>query len=179
MLMGKSLLTTKEVAQELGISLRQAQRLISQGTLPAKKVGRDFMVEEIALKTIKRLPRGKPRQSNSNHDVPVPPKRPFSKVEDMPNEVTVRQAAEILGVGERRVRKLIERNRLFAYKAGRDHLVDLEDVKAFAVKKQTARSENEMYEALRDLWRSAYHDPELRPRYFAALDEWKAMTESE
>lgn len=53
-------LTTKEVAAELGISLRQVQTLIQRGQLPAEKFGRDYMVKEGDLQLVRERPKGRP-----------------------------------------------------------------------------------------------------------------------
>jgi excisionase family DNA binding protein len=53
-------LTTKEVADELGISLRQVQTLIQRGQLPAEKFGRDYMVRESDLGLVRERPKGRP-----------------------------------------------------------------------------------------------------------------------
>jgi excisionase family DNA binding protein len=54
-------LTTKEVAEKLGISLRQVQTLIQRDRLPATKKGRDWFVLESDLKLIReRKKTGRP-----------------------------------------------------------------------------------------------------------------------
>jgi excisionase family DNA binding protein len=55
-------LTTKEVADKLGISVRQVQTLISLGRLPATKKGRDWFILESDLKLVKeRKKTGRPK----------------------------------------------------------------------------------------------------------------------
>ena len=44
---------TKEAAKRLNISLRRVQQLITLGTLPAQKVGRDYIVLESDLESVK------------------------------------------------------------------------------------------------------------------------------
>jgi excisionase family DNA binding protein len=46
-------LTTKEAAEKLNVSLRNVQQMITAGTLPAKKVGRDYVILERDLETVK------------------------------------------------------------------------------------------------------------------------------
>lgn len=54
-------LTTKEVAEELGISLRQVQTLIQRNRLPATKKGRDWFVLESDLELVReRKKTGRP-----------------------------------------------------------------------------------------------------------------------
>ncbi len=40
------LIGTKEAAEKLGVSLRRVQQLIELGTLPAQKIGRDYLIQE-------------------------------------------------------------------------------------------------------------------------------------
>ncbi|MCA1624988.1 MAG: helix-turn-helix domain-containing protein [Acidobacteria bacterium] len=54
-------LTTKEVAEKLGISLRQVQTLIQRHRLPATKKGRDWFVMESDLELVReRKKTGRP-----------------------------------------------------------------------------------------------------------------------
>jgi excisionase family DNA binding protein len=56
-------LTTKEVAEKLGISVRQVQTLIGLGRLPAEKRGRDWFVLETHLDLVKeRKKTGRPKK---------------------------------------------------------------------------------------------------------------------
>jgi excisionase family DNA binding protein len=59
------MLTTKEVADALGISLRQVQTLIQREKLPAQKFGRDYMVKESDLKLVHERPKGRPPKQAS------------------------------------------------------------------------------------------------------------------
>jgi len=54
------MLTTRDVAERLGVSLRQVQTLIKQGKLPAAKIGRDYVVNESDLKFVQHRPKGRP-----------------------------------------------------------------------------------------------------------------------
>jgi excisionase family DNA binding protein len=47
------LLSTKEAAEKLGVSLRRVQQLITEGTLKANKVGRDYVITEKDLECVK------------------------------------------------------------------------------------------------------------------------------
>lgn len=53
-------LTTKQVAEKLGITPRRVQALIEAGRLPAQKFGRDYMINEKDLKLVKDRKRGRP-----------------------------------------------------------------------------------------------------------------------
>jgi len=46
------LLGTKEAAEKLKISLRRVQQLIELGTLPAQKIGRDYLIQEKDLSNV-------------------------------------------------------------------------------------------------------------------------------
>jgi excisionase family DNA binding protein len=60
-----NLIGTKEAAEKLGVSLRRVQQLIESGTLPAQKIGRDYLIQEKDLNnvTIHGKP-GRPPKSN-------------------------------------------------------------------------------------------------------------------
>jgi excisionase family DNA binding protein len=47
-----NILNTSEAAARLGISTRRVIALIDEGKLAAKKVGRDYVIEEDALMTV-------------------------------------------------------------------------------------------------------------------------------
>ena len=57
------MLTTKEVAERLGVTVRRVQALIQDGQLPAQKVGRDYLVKEKDLKLVEERKPGRPRKS--------------------------------------------------------------------------------------------------------------------
>lgn len=57
------MLTTKEVAEKLGVTIRRVQALITNGQLPAKKFGRDYMIEETDLRLIKNRKVGRPKKA--------------------------------------------------------------------------------------------------------------------
>ena len=52
-------LTTKEAAAALGCSVRNVQKLIKGGTLPAEKMGRDWFVKENDLSRARDLKPGR------------------------------------------------------------------------------------------------------------------------
>jgi excisionase family DNA binding protein len=58
-----SLLTTGEVAERLGVTVRRVQALITSGKLPAQKFGRDYMIDEKDLKLVKERKAGRPRKA--------------------------------------------------------------------------------------------------------------------
>lgn len=56
------LLTTKEAAARLGISVMRVQQLIWDGRLPAEKMGRDYFIKEDDLKLVQDRKPGRPRK---------------------------------------------------------------------------------------------------------------------
>jgi excisionase family DNA binding protein len=57
-------LTTKQVAERLGITPRRVQALIEAGRLPASKFGRDYQIKENDLKLVKNRKRGRPKKED-------------------------------------------------------------------------------------------------------------------
>jgi len=56
------MLGTAEIAQKLGVSQERVRVLITTGRLPAKKLGRDWFVEEKDLKLVRDRKPGRPRK---------------------------------------------------------------------------------------------------------------------
>ena len=62
----KDLISSKEAAEKLGVSLRRVQALITSGRLPAQKIGNSYVVREKDLEIVKDRTPGRPRtKSNS------------------------------------------------------------------------------------------------------------------
>ena len=57
------LLSTADAARALGISVCRVQQLILAHRLPAKKVGRDYVIREGDLAYVRRRHPGRPRTS--------------------------------------------------------------------------------------------------------------------
>ena len=55
------MLTTREVAKELGLSVQRVKQLIYAGRLPAEKLGRDWMIQGEDLKLVEDRKPGRPR----------------------------------------------------------------------------------------------------------------------
>jgi excisionase family DNA binding protein len=60
MLSRMSLLTTKEVAERLGVTVPRVHTFIKEGRLPAEKMGRDFFINESDLKLVANRKTGRP-----------------------------------------------------------------------------------------------------------------------
>jgi excisionase family DNA binding protein len=63
------LLTTKEAAARLGVTVTRVQQLIAAGSLPAEKMGRDYFIEEDDLKLIENRKPGRPRKAQTEKAV--------------------------------------------------------------------------------------------------------------
>jgi excisionase family DNA binding protein len=59
------LLTTKDAAERLGISVRRVHALIEAGRLPAQKLGRDYVIKEKDLRLVEDRKPGRPRKATS------------------------------------------------------------------------------------------------------------------
>jgi len=59
-----NMLTTKDAAERLGISVRRVHALIEAKRLPAQKFGRDYVIKEKDLQFVKDRKPGRPRKSN-------------------------------------------------------------------------------------------------------------------
>ncbi len=57
-----SLLTTKEVAERLGVTVARVHALIRDERLPAEKLGRDYVIKERDLKLVEKRQPGRPRK---------------------------------------------------------------------------------------------------------------------
>lgn len=53
-------LTTKEVAEKLGVSVGRVQQFIAEGRLPATKIGQTNLVKESDLKLVEDRKTGRP-----------------------------------------------------------------------------------------------------------------------
>ncbi len=60
-----TLLTTKDVAEKLKVSVRRVHALIQDGRLPAQKFGRDYLIDEKDLKLVENRKPGRPRKNES------------------------------------------------------------------------------------------------------------------
>jgi len=57
-----NMLTTKDAAERLGISVRRVHALIESKRLPAHKLGRDYVIKEKDLKLVEDRKPGRPRK---------------------------------------------------------------------------------------------------------------------
>ncbi|HVG20138.1 MAG TPA: helix-turn-helix domain-containing protein [Blastocatellia bacterium] len=55
-----TLLTTKQVAERLGVTTKRIQAMIRDGRLPAEKFGRDYLIKESDLKLVEDRKPGRP-----------------------------------------------------------------------------------------------------------------------
>jgi len=61
----KEFLTTSQVAEELGVSIRQVQALIKSGRLKARQFGRALIIDPRHIEAIRVRPVGRPRKKAS------------------------------------------------------------------------------------------------------------------
>jgi excisionase family DNA binding protein len=59
----KDLISSKEAAEKLGLSLRRVQALITAGRLPAQKIGNSYVVDEKDLELVKERKAGRPTKT--------------------------------------------------------------------------------------------------------------------
>ncbi|HJR05885.1 MAG TPA: helix-turn-helix domain-containing protein [Pyrinomonadaceae bacterium] len=59
------LLTTKQVAERLGVSIGRIHQLINEGRLPAEKLGRDYVIREEDLKLVEGRKVGRPPKAKT------------------------------------------------------------------------------------------------------------------
>jgi excisionase family DNA binding protein len=59
-----NLITTKEAADRLGVTVQRVHALISVGRLPAEKFGRDYMIDESDLKLVEDRKPGRPPKAD-------------------------------------------------------------------------------------------------------------------
>jgi excisionase family DNA binding protein len=69
------LLTTTEAATRLGVSATRVQVFISEGRLPAQKVGHFYAIDEDDLKLIKIQKRGRPKSKQTQEKPATAKKR--------------------------------------------------------------------------------------------------------
>ncbi|HSK73944.1 MAG TPA: helix-turn-helix domain-containing protein [Pyrinomonadaceae bacterium] len=61
-------LTTKEVAEKLGVSVGRVQQFIAEGRLPAIKVGQTNLVKESDLELVEDRKTGRPPKRNRKNE---------------------------------------------------------------------------------------------------------------
>jgi excisionase family DNA binding protein len=65
-----NLLTTKQVAEQLGVTVKRIQAMIRDGRLPAEKFGRDYLIKESDLKLVEDRKPGRPsKQASKKNEV--------------------------------------------------------------------------------------------------------------
>jgi excisionase family DNA binding protein len=54
-------LTTKQVAEKLGVSVGRVRQMVADGQIPATKIGRDNFIKETDLELVKDRKVGRPK----------------------------------------------------------------------------------------------------------------------
>jgi excisionase family DNA binding protein len=65
------LISTAKAAEVLGVSERRVRVLITEGRLPAQKVGRDYVVNADDLALVAKRPTGRPKAKDANGSKPA------------------------------------------------------------------------------------------------------------
>ncbi len=73
------LLTTKQAAERLGISVPRIHQLINEGRLPAEKIGRDYVIREEDLKLVEERKVGRPAKAIAETNVAANKKKGSKK----------------------------------------------------------------------------------------------------
>ncbi len=60
-----NLLTTREVSERLGVTIKRVQALIRDKRLPAEKMGRDYVIRIEDLKLVENRKPGRPRKAQT------------------------------------------------------------------------------------------------------------------
>jgi len=55
-----NLITTKEAAENLGISMRRVTALIKKGRLPSQQIGREHLIQKSDLELVRERKTGRP-----------------------------------------------------------------------------------------------------------------------
>jgi excisionase family DNA binding protein len=64
-------ITTVEAAKRLGVSRPRIQQYITEGRLPARKIGRDLWIDVRDLATFQRRPAGRPQATGRGKPPPL------------------------------------------------------------------------------------------------------------
>lgn len=63
----KGYLTTQEVAEKLGVSVRRVVALINSGDLPSARIGRSHVINESDIKLVQNRKPGRPSQKHNKN----------------------------------------------------------------------------------------------------------------
>jgi excisionase family DNA binding protein len=64
----ENLLTTREAAERLNVSMRRVRALIESGKLPSKQFGRDHLIKESDLNLVQERKPGRPKKEDSQNN---------------------------------------------------------------------------------------------------------------
>jgi len=64
----ENLLTTREAAEKLNVSMRRVRALIESGKLPSKQYGRDHLIKESDLNLVQERKPGRPKKEDSTNN---------------------------------------------------------------------------------------------------------------
>jgi excisionase family DNA binding protein len=73
------MLTTREVATQLNVTLRRVRQLIEEGRLPSQQFGRDHLIKEGDVKLVEDRKRGRPPKAKADTGSKVSKKKSSKK----------------------------------------------------------------------------------------------------
>jgi excisionase family DNA binding protein len=109
-----SLLTTREVAERLGVTMKRVQAMIRDDRLPAEKMGRDYVVREADLKLVENRKPGRPPNAQTNGAAKAPAEttaklnkafREATEVDQEASKVTMAEKAVLRSAAPKQVSK--------------------------------------------------------------------------
>ena len=82
------LLTTSEAAKILRVTPIRVRQLIREGKIAARQVGRDYVIEESSLETVKTYGKaGRPAKESANGNEKTDGEKPFKTIFDVAPEL--------------------------------------------------------------------------------------------
>lgn len=98
-------LTTTQVAEKLGVSLRRVQALIADGRLPSMQIGREHLIKESDVKLVENRTVGRPKKEKPDVPETVKPDAPTVPKESK-TLLSVAAAAAFLKCSEKEIIKM-------------------------------------------------------------------------
>lgn len=94
--MKPKMLTTREAAERLGITVGRVRQMVIKGQLPSEKFGRDLMIAETDLMLVAERKPGRPRKdAEAKEPQSEPPAPPESPSPNKPKMLTTAQKKAI------------------------------------------------------------------------------------
>jgi len=96
------LLTTSEAAKRLQVTPIRIRQMIREGKIEAKQVGRDYVIEESSLASVKTYGKaGRPAKESANGNEKTDGEKPFKTIFDIEAELAITLAGSLdSGLGD-------------------------------------------------------------------------------